>query len=84
MHARKSRATELREQIKGLDHRSGLLRNQKGDLDAQGLDVARRVAGLRESLAIEQKRVKGVNEGLGELPMIVGKNIGKVEARDQY
>ena len=79
VHLRKNRATELKRQMREIDHRSELLRTRKGDLDSQGLDVAKDVAALREKLNSEKTRVESANEGLGELPMIVGKNISKVE-----
>jgi len=79
VHLRKNRATELKRQMNEIDHRSELLRTRKGDLDSQGLDLAKEVAGLREKLSAEKSRIDSTNEGLGELPMIVGKNISKVE-----
>ena len=81
-HTRKSRMTQLQQEISKYQHAIEKCDEKKRRVDLQILDVAKKLAAAREKTKVDQSRVESVNDGFGMLPVIVGRNITKIPGMD--
>jgi len=78
-HARKKRAKELGERLKQIDDRCQVLKETKGAASGQLTEVAKKVAVARQAMEESELKLSQANEGRGELPVVLGRNISKVD-----
>ena len=61
-----------------IDARCTQLREAKAKALSQSIEVAKQVAMARTAREAAEEEVLGINEGLGELPMVLGRSLNKV------
>ena len=81
-HTRKSRLTQLQQEIAKYQHAIEKCDMKKRRVDMQVLDIARKLAAARERSKEDLSKIKDVNDGFGMLPVIVGRNITKIPGMD--
>jgi hypothetical protein len=79
-HERKKRIKQLQERLSQVDKRCEFLRDSKASANSQSIEVAKHLAVARERREQKEASLEAVNNGLGELPMVLGKSLGKVLA----
>lgn len=77
-HERKKRLNVLRERLQQIDARCDALRGNKAAAAAQSIEVAKEVAVARGRREEAAAALEAVNEGRGELPMVLGRGLVKV------
>lgn len=81
-HTRKSRMTQLQQEIVKYQHAIDQCEIKKRRVDVQVLDIAKKLAAARERSKADVNKVKDVNDGFGMLPVVVGRNITKIPGMD--
>ena len=77
-HIRKQRIMDLGRKIQEIQHCIDVAENEKRTTESQLLGVSKELAALKEKNKIAQQELNDVNQGLGKLPMVIGRSIAKV------
>ena len=77
-HLRVQRTKDLTTRLSQIDKRAGELRTRKGQAQSQSITVAKQVATARSEREAKDEELANINEGLGELPMVLGRSLGAV------
>jgi hypothetical protein len=81
-HLRKAHIMELRRKQAEYQHCIDKAESEKRDTDSQLLSLASKLAKRKDVNKIAQAEIDSVNEGLGQLPMVIGRSITKVPGSD--
>ena len=81
-HIRKARVFEIAKKIKEIQHCIDIAENEKRNSDNQLLALSQELASLKEKNKVAQNELNQINQGLGNLPMVIGRNIMKVPGND--
>jgi hypothetical protein len=80
-HTRKEQISKLRQKIAHLQHSIDVAEDKKRDKESQLLSLAQALAVQSDKIRKLENSVNSVNsinEGLGQLPIVVGRNISKI------
>jgi len=82
-HVRKERIMQLERRIEEIQQGINLASDKKRAVDAQLLGLAPKLASLREKSKESKNQLDSVNDGLGMLPMVVGRSLSLVPGMDE-
>jgi hypothetical protein len=81
-HLRKSRIFDLQRKVEEYQYCIDQAQEKKGAADSQLVKLSQKLAVLIEQNKTRQAGMDAVNQGLGNLPIVVGRNISKVPGND--
>ena len=81
-HIRKKQIFDLRAKQKEYQHCINVAESEKRTVDNKILGLAQELASRKQKNKEAQAQLDQVNEGLGNLPMVIGRNIMKVPGND--
>lgn len=83
-HIRKTRQQELKAEINKYQHAIDVSDTKKRKMEAEMLSIAKKLAISREKLKNQGKELRDINQGLGALPVVVGRNLTKVAGLNEF
>jgi hypothetical protein len=83
-HVRKTRQQELKAEINKYQHAIDISDAKKRKMESEMLSIAKKLAISREKLKGQGKELHEFNQGLGALPVVVGRNLTKVSGLNEF